>query len=355
MGLFDLFKKKSTKSKDLSETITEKEKKHYQSDSYYTDVAFEGTPFEKKVITFEERKKTTIPSNNGLYPAEILLLEYCTYGTYPSPKSGYPGFWWFEYGIKDVGLALKTLVTRGFIENSSVNESLSSFTLAQLKELLMAKSQPISGKKAELISRVIDCYSDAELLSSGLELKYKLTEKGQQELEENAYVPYMHKSPQKTIDGSPFGKPFNVWSINKALGMGNKSNWKQVVEEHEKALAKEFEERNAAFMENLKKIDYEGYQELAAQDKQLAEVQEARKKYDESSNLTVYIAFWENLWDNGGLLFKGSRWLFELPDLYIQAKRFDDAELFVKKIKIAKPDYSEKADYYLKKIEKQKK
>ncbi|MCI7528357.1 MAG: SAP domain-containing protein [Oscillospiraceae bacterium] len=354
MGLLDLFKKKSAKSKDLSETIPEKEKKYYQPDSYYTDVAFEGTQFEKKVITFEERKKTAIPSDNGLYPAEILLLEYCTYGTYPNPKSGYPGFWWFEYGIRDVGAVLKTLSNRGFVEKSSVRESLSSFTLTQLKKLLVAKNQPISGRKADLIFRIVDCYSDDELLSNGLELKYKLTEKGQKELEENAYVPYVHKSPRKTIEGSPFGKPFNVWSINKALGMGNKSNWKQIIEEYEKAIEKESEERNTVFMENLKKIDFEGYQELEAQNKQLAEVQEARRKYDESNDLTTYIIFWEKLWATGGLLFKGSKWLFELPDLYIQAKRFDDAEQLVKRIKRTKSDYSEKADYYLKKIEKQK-
>ena len=81
---------------------------------------------------------------------------------------------------------------------------------------------------------------------------------------------------------------------------------------------------------------------------------EARRKYDESNDLTTYIVFWEKWWATGGLLFKGSKWLFELPDLYIQAERFDDAEQFVKKIKRTKSDYSEKADYYLKKIEKQK-
>lgn len=282
------------------------------------------------------------------------MLEYCTYGTYPNPKSGYPGFWWFEYGIRDVGAVLKTLSNRGFVEKSSVRESLSSSTLTQLKKLLVAKNQPISGRKADLIFRIVDCYSDDELLSNGLELKYKLTEKGQKELEENAYVPYVHKSPRKTIEGSPFGKPFNVWSINKALGMGNKSNWKQIIEEYEKAIEKESEERNTVFMENLKKIDFEGYQELEAQNKQLTEVQEARRKYDESNDLTTYIIFWEKLWAAGGLLFKGSKWLFELPDLYIQAKRFDDAEQLVKRIKRTKSDYSEKADYYLKKIEKQK-
>ena len=92
MGLFDLFKKKNksgaTKAKKTSTAVSESEKEHYQPDPYYTDVVAEGTPFERAVITFEDRKKTAIPSNGGLYPAEILLLEYCSKGSYPKPKNG---------------------------------------------------------------------------------------------------------------------------------------------------------------------------------------------------------------------------------------------------------------------------
>ena len=111
MGLFDFFKKQkpvASKQEPSKYAVPEADKKYYQNDSYYTDVAFAGTPFEKKVITLEERKKTAIPSETGLYPAEILLLEYCSYGTYPGPKNGYPGFWWFEYGIRDVGAVLRS-------------------------------------------------------------------------------------------------------------------------------------------------------------------------------------------------------------------------------------------------------
>ena len=96
MGLFDLFKKKSkpvaTKTNNTNATVSESEKEHYQPDPYYTDVVAEGTPFERKVITFEDRKKTAIPSNGGLYPAEILLLEYCSKGSYPKPKTDTPAF-----------------------------------------------------------------------------------------------------------------------------------------------------------------------------------------------------------------------------------------------------------------------
>ena len=106
MGIFDKFKKKEI---FCEPAVPDEEKKYYQPDSYYTEYSHKGTQFEKRVIPFDERKKISYPSRNGLYVAEILLLEYCSYGTYPQPKNGYPGFWWFAYGIRNVGFRLKSL------------------------------------------------------------------------------------------------------------------------------------------------------------------------------------------------------------------------------------------------------
>ncbi|UKI29899.1 MAG: hypothetical protein L6W00_17930 [Lentisphaeria bacterium] len=36
--------------------------------------------------------------------------------------------------------------------------------------------------------------------------------------------------------------------------------------------------------------------------------------------ITAYIKFWEDLWANGGLIFEGTHWHFELADLYIKNK-----------------------------------
>ena len=147
MGLFDLFKKKDKKQTEIiakttvKPTVPEEDKKFYQPDDYYASIVHEGTVFEHRVVTFEERKKTAIPSERGLYPAEILLLAYCDKGTYPGPKNGYPGFWWFSYGIRDVGAALKSLEERDYIELGAINSSVGSLTVAQLKELLTAHGQ----------------------------------------------------------------------------------------------------------------------------------------------------------------------------------------------------------------------
>ena len=57
------------------------------------------------------------------------------------------------------------------------------------------------------------------------------------------------------------------------------------------------------------------------------------------------------VWANGGVKFEGAGWHFELPDLYIKARRYDDALSFVKRLKVEKPTYAYKSDVYIKKIE----
>lgn len=375
MGLFDFLKKKTTPTdgvkqaesvpadskkvrlpKDgqkIAPSVPEKEKKYYLPDDYYTYIIHEGTAFERRVVTFEERKKTCIPSERGLYVAEILLLFYCSKGKYPHPKDGYPGFWWFKYGIRDVGKALKSLEDRGFIEFGTVADAAASLKVAELKDLLSAEGLPKTGKKADMVNRVTDNVPEEKILAAGAELKYHLTRLGEEELEDNAYVPYMHNNHNTTVEGvkGAYGE-FNVWSINRILGRGDKSNWRTVVDEEER---RSIEEANRKYMENL--FDEEDGEliedsEIKAQDEQLTKVQLATKKYEKDGDLVSYIAFWEDIWKKGGPKFEGKMWMFKLPDLYIEAGRYEDALALVMKIKETRSAvYWDKADYYVEKIE----
>lgn len=253
MGLFDIFKSKNEKSVPLvketqrsmpvksnqyaiadSSTIAEDERSYYQEDSYYTMYSYPGTEMAQRVIPFNERKRISYPSARGLYVAEILLLEYCSYGKYPKPQSGYPGLWWFGYGIRDVGHALESLEKRGFIKWASKKDGLNSLKVAELKHILSNSGLPTTGKKDELIERIKSNVDEEDIIIPDFSPKYKLTELGKQELKENAYVPYMHKHPHKTTEDTRFGNTFNVWSVNKLFPSGDASSWKIVVGDIEK-------------------------------------------------------------------------------------------------------------------------
>ena len=92
---------------------------------------------------------------------------------------------------------------------------------------------------------------------------------------------------------------------------------------------------------------------LEKQDIQLQKIHKAEELYKENKDIENLIAFWENIWENGGLLFNGSYWTFRLPDLYIKEKDYDKALCILEKIN--NPHYEDKKISYIKKIEKLKK
>ncbi len=352
MSFLNFFKKKDTKAAPPVPTPAAISRP--EPDPRYPTKVAEGTVFEHNIITFEERKKTVIPSAHGLYPAEILLLDYCSRGTYPNPKSGYPRCWWFSYGIRDVNAVLASLEERGFITLGSVKDAIPGFTIPQLKGILVAHEQATSGKKADLVVRVSQTVTDEELLAAGAQQKYALTELGRQELDENAYVPYMHTNRNKTTEDSRFGILFNVWTINQLLGTGDKSNWRAIVGEQEEKLKQERAERHKAYVQWLKENDPEGYQELLEEDRRREAVRQAEENYAATNDLYAYIAFWEKFWSKGFKGFVNWDWYFELPEAYIKAERYDDALVFLGSIKAIEPRYAPKVDTYIKKIQKLK-
>ena len=359
MGLFNILKN------NIKANASKQQSKITQEDNSVVDlknininkkdrdnIHNENITIENNIITFEERKRQSIPSLRGLYVAEILLLEYCTYGNYPNPDNNYPRFWWYEYGVSDVNAVLKSLEKRGFIALSSLKEAAGCLKIPELKSILSSHGEKTTGRKADMLVIVKKVATEEELLSFGVVPKYHLTELGEKELEENAYVSYMHHCENKTIENSPFGFSFNVWSINKILGFGDKTNWKEIVDEQEEILKKNLEINRKNFMERLKKNDPEEYKILLLQEKQLNMIKLAREKYDNEKDIYSYIDFWEKIWADGGLKFEGSKWLFELVDLYIEVQRYDEALELVKKIKKIKPFYDYRSEKYIQKIEK---
>ena len=206
-------------------SVAEDERPYYRKDEYYkfySSVDSDGD----RLQTFEEKKATTYPSAGGLYIAEIMLLEYVSYGDYPKPSGGYPAFWWFQYGIRDIGHTLEPLAERGFIRWAAKSTLIDHLTVADLKALLGHFHLKISGAKAVLLERAHSEIREDQIPDDLLKPKYELTEKGKEELEANAYIPYMHRSHYHSYE-----EPYllNVWSLNRACKGNMPSNWRDIV------------------------------------------------------------------------------------------------------------------------------
>lgn len=309
MKWFDSILKKRNKANATSyikppDALTEppipgSEMHFYRPAEYYANVVHPGTQFEQRVLTFEDLKKISFPSSRGLYVSEILLLYYCSLGSYPNPKSGYPGFWWFSYGIRNVGYRLSTLESRGFI--------------------------------------IMDSQKG----------KYKLTALGEKELAENIYVPYMHKAKDTTINGK-FGPEFNVWVVNRRLHDEHTNDWESIVadirRQIESARSENSHKREQLLREEEKQHP-EWTSEMRRLEEKFKEEEYATQRYNETGDMLSFILFWENREKTYGL--KTNEY-YKLANLYLEANRFEDAMNAIQRIK--KPDSPERIQFYIDKI-----
>lgn len=140
------------------------------------------------------RVEPDVVSAPTLPDSDIMLLEYCTYGSYPNPKNGYPLMWEREFGIFNVNHALESLESRGYIEFCSALDMLAKFNTAQLKDIAVKNSIAVKGKKSDILAAVSEIPTDA-LERTVTERKYCVTEKGRQALKENEHIVFAYKNP----------------------------------------------------------------------------------------------------------------------------------------------------------------
>lgn len=210
MSFFDLFRKKLAQSvkpvaSDKMATGTAKQPK--SNISSFLKVTSEIIPsVTDEVIPAEKRIKDAIASKHGLYPHEVLVLDYA--GSYYTEGNSFQGFWWYRYGVRDVDKCLRSLLDRGFLQVGNLQSAIEKETATVLKEELKKYGLKVSGKKDELVQRLITEIPHEELNSRFTKRTYQLTELGKQALDEEGYVPYIHRHQIEDLD---------IWTLNKII------------------------------------------------------------------------------------------------------------------------------------------
>lgn len=143
------------------------------------------------VIPATERVKSAIPSKHGLYPHEILMLDYAD--SYYTVENSFQGFWWYRYGVRNVADGLRSLVERGFLQIGDLQSAIEKENATVLKEELKKRGLKTSGKKADLVKRLLEEAPHEELNIRFSKRTYQLTDLGKQALAEESYVSYIHR------------------------------------------------------------------------------------------------------------------------------------------------------------------
>lgn len=212
MGLFDFLKKRknnilsdNTKTVTVENPILNPSKEAIPHIPVNVSVSDEFSPLNDGEIQdiFEQRMSKAIPTNNGLYPHEILMLDYAD--SYKFGDNNFQGFWRYQYYVLKPEIILNSLYERNFIEMGDVESGLKRVTVTRLKKVLADNGLKVSGKKADLITRLLDGLPLDVLEREFPERYYKLTDLGKQELIENEYVPYIHRHSRSDLD---------IWSLN---------------------------------------------------------------------------------------------------------------------------------------------
>lgn len=186
MGLFSFIKKKPTHKEVVREPIIQTNQSKNQP------------------VPLSDLVKSAVPSKLGLYPHEILMLEYAP--QFKNSGNTFQGFWYWQYSVTDPQAVLESLIKRGFIQLGDLKSTLEQLKLLEIKEELKQINQKTTGKKEELIDRLLE-YGNHEILKQKHpERYYTLTSKGKSELQENEYVIYLHRN-----------KYLSVWEMNQKL------------------------------------------------------------------------------------------------------------------------------------------
>ncbi len=214
MGLFDFFRKKklSQSSAEVQQTSSSPQKDtsnmppqvHAQKESkplaplLQTTIEQDGPPNLSTLLS------TATPSKQGLYPHEIMLLEYAP--SFKTSNNTFQHFWYWQYSVKEPQPILDSLCERGFIKMGDLRSAIEKLKLPEIKEELKLINQKVTGKKAELIDRLMENGDIVSLDAKYSERYYVLTPKGEQELKENQYVSYLHRN-----------RHMSVWEMNQRI------------------------------------------------------------------------------------------------------------------------------------------
>lgn len=134
-----------------------------------------------------------IPPLQGDYAKAVFLWAFSK----PQPVRGngsYAAYFLYECGIRDCVKYHKKLTEEGYFIEAEPGEALGLFKLPELKDMLRELNQPVSGKKAVLIERILENADEGFLRTYVPETVYKLSSAGTAFLQEHDAYVQIHKN-----------------------------------------------------------------------------------------------------------------------------------------------------------------
>lgn len=130
-------------------------------------------------------------TSEPLSDIEVLFLNYCDGRS--SKQFSIAGYWVHDYKL-NVNDLLQKFFRSGYLEFSDASFALTKILVPELKEILSSHHLKISGRKAELVKRILENVSPEDLQQYS-HIYLRVTEKGHQVINNRSYLTLFFKAP----------------------------------------------------------------------------------------------------------------------------------------------------------------
>lgn len=125
-------------------------------------------------------KKQMQRLSEGLLPGHIVMLWRIHFNNFTN-ETVIPQYFEYRYGV-DSEECIETLIKLGYAKVCSAKDSLNCLNMRELKEILKKLNLQTTGKKENLLSRVIEYGAEQELEALFFLRKYGITSPGEEVL-----------------------------------------------------------------------------------------------------------------------------------------------------------------------------
>lgn len=141
----------------------------------------------------EKFELNQIINDGGLTIEEILMLSI--HDEIDPSKDTFPGYWNYSYNV-DPRVIFTRLLEKGYyIKEKSLPTTLQRKTVGELKDILRKYNLKVSGKKKELINRILNELNEEDQKSIDLIEVYKRNDsKAKEVIENNEHIPFFHRN-----------------------------------------------------------------------------------------------------------------------------------------------------------------
>lgn len=193
MGLFDIFSKKKGNQNTIERTNSwfeaNRDRLNQEAMKRSDDFAKVHSKAISK-ININALKNISPSTPVGLSPKEILFLDYIN-GVSTS-NLGIAGYWTHEYNL-NYQKTLEKLFKCGYLTFSDYKFNMTQCKVDELKNVLKSHGLKVSGKKADLINRLIENLPEDELKELFSESCFMITDAGATIIEKNSHIMYFHR------------------------------------------------------------------------------------------------------------------------------------------------------------------